>query len=383
MRITIEEYENNEKKSLCELPNRAVESFSPVTFHSVNYPTRVRTHNELIRYVDTMHEAMTWEMFDYFKRTYSEDEAAIIKEVCNDTAELTKKEFGKTIRPINAPLGAIYLWRIIQNIIKSLKVNNISVFEIGPGSGYLGAFMIKSGFTYACMDNTQAFYLWQNLLYDHIAGGDFIDYANIDVIMASRKEGNTNPNDARVCHYPWWIYSNIYKESIPFGNKYDIVVCNRVLGELSEIALGYILKTSKLMLKGSELGLIVFEGLGSLKINSFDMIMLAFRKYGFVPILGNGFYCFTLKDSKLSRYACDYFFLELGQERFSARIPGMFILSWIMKKFHTNIINHTPFYNAGQTNGQLKVPDFIKLNHEESPLDYKFLRYAGIEEERY
>ncbi|MCG6553586.1 MAG: hypothetical protein L7F77_14780 [Candidatus Magnetominusculus sp. LBB02] len=362
MTLTVEQYNDSERASLCRLSNRAIEAFAPVHFNAVNYPARVYSHNDLVRYVDTMHD---WEMSDYFKMPYSEDEGKMCAEVCGDVAALTKQEFDRATRPINAPLGAIFLWRIIQNIKKTFGCD--SVFEFGPGSGYLGTYLIKSGYSYASMDNTQAFYLWQSLLFDFVSGGRLAEFAIT---------GAYPPPDApELSHIPWWIYSSFHKDEYLGRRRYDVVVCNRILGELSRSALRYILKTSRQMLEGSGTGLVIFEGPGALTVNTFDEIMAAFEEFGFIPILGDGFFCFTIKSSKPARYACDYSLIKFGRQQITLGIPGVYRLSGVVRKAYNSVVKDNPLYNAGKAGGTLMAANFMEGGGGENPLDYDFLKY--------
>ena len=87
--------------------------------------------------------------------------------------------------------------RIIRKICDGLESSDVDVFEIGAGSGYLGAFLIKLGYRYTSMDNTQNFYLWQNRLYNMLCkqSGELNEWAHINKIV--RENGRVN-------HIPWW-----------------------------------------------------------------------------------------------------------------------------------------------------------------------------------
>lgn len=158
MLISIDDYDRNERNALKYLPNRAIQGFQPVTFGSLNYPCHACEEEEIIRYIDTMHELKNAKYFTP-AYSYSVEEANLITKVCDQVVELTKQWPGGPIRPWMSPLAAMTLFRAISAIGCHSGKRTLSVFEVGPGSGYLGAFLINAGHRYASMDNTQAFYL--------------------------------------------------------------------------------------------------------------------------------------------------------------------------------------------------------------------------------
>lgn len=193
MALTIKDYDLREREALKHLSNRVIEAFQPVSFRATNYPRQVYDETELIRYVDTMHED---EAFKYSRAfcSYSLEEAKLISVVCDQVVKMTSEEFGSSIRPRMSPVAAIDLFRGIHSFGSLAEKEVLSVFEIGPGSGYLGAFLISIAYRYAAMDNAQAFYLWQSRLYEEFAPDEFTEMACGDALSMDAKK--------RVAHVP-------------------------------------------------------------------------------------------------------------------------------------------------------------------------------------
>ena len=94
----------------------------------------------------------------------------------------------------------------------------LRIFEIGPGSGYLGMLLANDGHQYFAMDAAQAFYIYQKKLWSDIYGSDYFDYS----------ESSSRPDTAKVTHIPWWQFANL---SIPIPDV-DVVTVNHALTEM-------------------------------------------------------------------------------------------------------------------------------------------------------
>ena len=94
----------------------------------------------------------------------------------------------------------------------------LRIFEIGPGSGYLGMLLANDGHQYFAMDAAQAFYLYQKKLWSDIFGADYFDYS----------DSSSRPDTAKVTHITWWQFANL---SIPIPDV-DVVTINHALAEM-------------------------------------------------------------------------------------------------------------------------------------------------------
>lgn len=145
----------------------------------------------------------------------------------------------------------IPLLRAIEIIAKA-RGRRLRIFEIGPGSGYLGAYLINAGHTYAAVDVTQALYLWQNRLFSEIAadGSEWILDAGFD---------------AKCIHVPWWQYARFY-EKLPITA--DLVICDAALAEMEDFGFAYNVQIALKMVSGSDCGALLLQEVGEQRMRS-------------------------------------------------------------------------------------------------------------------
>ena len=92
----------------------------------------------------------------------TEEEFQRIKDFGNKIFDYTSESYNNGI-VVKAPLLSS------ANAVRKIKAltnpNNVpTIFEIGGGSGILGAMLYKEGYSYISTDITQAFYITQNNL---------------------------------------------------------------------------------------------------------------------------------------------------------------------------------------------------------------------------
>ncbi|MBF0465658.1 MAG: hypothetical protein HQK88_12850 [Nitrospirae bacterium] len=354
MKATVSSYKTAQNEALKHISNILIAAFKPVVFNMGNFPISVDDHMELIRYVDAMHVRKNAQYF-YPPYLYTENEADIMGRLIQDVSQLTKQEFNISKKPLMSSLSAISLFRVIS-LLQDFYKKDFSIFEIGAGCGYLGALLLKSGFNYASMDNTQAFYLWQSLLYDYIAGDQCVDFA--------ATEYDEKCFTSRCLHIPWWVYCNFHKMDTI---KRDIIVCDHALSEISKNALKFILNVSRKMLDGDGMKLFIFDSPGATVISSLSDLFNEFSKAGFVPILVPQCFCFTPKGSELSKYACD-----------NDLILKNSLLQKVKRRIDKSKDNSIfEIFDKAKSMGSLNAYDFMKFTKEELPLDYEPLSFIG------
>ena len=220
-KITIQEYNALEQESLVDLSNFPIEVFVPAGFQITNYPDRIYHENELKRYMDVMQENSYLTNLYYLKYGLSKSEYDITKKVISKF-----KHFGKTLSEklyFKSGLSKqLLILRAINNIFGDKKIN---ILEIGPGSGFLTALLATAGHKIYCMDNSQAFYIYQNHFWQEFGINEW----------ARKEERHEDYNN--ITHIPWWLWANTEFE-IP---KIDAVVANAVLNEMKSEALKYTL----------------------------------------------------------------------------------------------------------------------------------------------
>ena len=68
------------------------------------------------------------------------------------------------------------MFRLVK-AMSNFAGEDLPVYEIGPGSGYLGALLVRSGHRYVATDIAEGFYLWQSRMLEAMADGDFCELA--------------------------------------------------------------------------------------------------------------------------------------------------------------------------------------------------------------
>lgn len=141
-RLTLSQYDEAESSVISTMSNSAIAAFSPISFQHVNFPTHVSEEKSLVRFIDAMQDEGGAKFFDKSRR-YSEYEQELITSVLQAVRKLSKAEFGKTVCPWSAPLSAVYPVRLIS-ALSEWENRKLSVFEFGPGSGYLGSLLASA-----------------------------------------------------------------------------------------------------------------------------------------------------------------------------------------------------------------------------------------------
>jgi len=247
--ISISEYDLRERAARARASYPAIRAFSPLAFAHVNFPTRVSEEGELRRYADIMYETLPIQEWMEAKR-YNEDEAEAIRRLADQIYQITGELFERPVQALMCLFPPIPIVRVIERIAQARR-SRLNVFEIGPGSGYLGAYVLNLGHRYAAMDNCQSLYLWQNRLFGKLC----THYR--ECALEEDPSGAANLFAFQGTHVPWWHFSR-WHESEP--GAADIFVCDAALGEMDIFAREYILRIARRMIGNS--GTFLFQNLG-------------------------------------------------------------------------------------------------------------------------
>ena len=248
--LSIADYDAKERSARISASYPALRCFSAIAFAQVSFPTRVEDERELIRYADVMQETLS-RREHLEERTYSEAEAEAIVKLSGQIRALTGNLYGRTVQPMMCLFPPLPILRAVEAIAKA-RGRRLRIFEIGPGAGYLGAYLINAGHSYASMDITQALYLWQNRLFASIEK-DSQEWVH--------DEGAT----AKCIHVPWWQFAH-YHEALPI--KADVVICDAALGEMETLGLFYNLLIARAMIDGSDCAAFMFQHPGEERVNT-------------------------------------------------------------------------------------------------------------------
>lgn len=336
--VSIGQYDANEEVAKASLSFREIRAFSTRTFTHSGFPSQVKTDLELARYADWNGDPANREYFcpgrflpgRCMRTDFTYDEAELINRVCDQTVAMTSAEIGRAVRPVCAPLAQVGLFRVVS-ALADIYQRHLRIFEVGPGGGYLGAYLINAGHGYAAMDHAQAFYLWQNRLLGHIARDDLSDWANSAAVPDSGKI-------TRVVHLPWWKFLQFW-DACPFDA--DLVIWNANSSEMLDDARKFLMRISLRMLRNSKLGMFLFSKMDKSRWADPSQIEAEFDRVGFYRVFQSKFSGFTLK-GKLPRASTA--FLE----------------------------RDIPLYNPSKNAKLLAAGDFLYLPSNQKPLDLRF-----------
>ena len=334
--LDVATYAACERRAMACLSNDHIRAFSAATFAFHGYPAAAELDAAVVRFVDTMQE-LNDPRRHYETELYSEDEAELIERVNSAVLAETKRAFGRAIRPWMGPLAAIKPFRAVQAICVGTGRERLRVFEIGPGSGYLGALLIAHGHQYYSTDIAQGFYLWQSRLMRALAATDFLEGAH--------QERWPYQQSSRAIHMPWWDYATLYRSEPP---AVDVIVCDHALGEMNPYALRYIAQMSKNMLSESPLGFVMGTSIGEPRFNDEETVRLNFDRVGMKRAVSNNLFLFAITHRPLA--------------------PAILELA-----------DSVPLYNPRQSSTRLKGRDFIPVRTEEAPVSYAFYEFLGFD----
>jgi len=339
--LTVGAYAQAEERAKAMLSADHLRAFSAATFRFHGYPDAAESDAAVIRYVDTMQE-FNDPIRHHEKDPYSEEEGRLVGLVCDRVVELTRAHFGRPVRPWQGPLTTMKMFRAVQEVARISGKKELSVFEIGPGSGHLGALLMAAGHRYASSDIAQGFYLWQSLLGEALSGGSFVEGA--------LEEKYPYAAAARVVHIPWWHYATLYRSGVV--PQVDVVISDHALGEMHPYAMRYTSQLIQMMLEASSLGLLMFESIGEARFHTEDAVRSHFARVGMDQYLSGGPVKAIGVGKKLNRELEKAFKLQ------------------------------PPLYNPSGSSKRLLGRDIIPIRPEEAPLSYELYRFMGYDTPR-
>lgn len=340
--VTIDQYDNEEAEAKCNISYVEMMAFATTTLAIFSFPTSVAREQELARYVDWNNSPSNSQYFkpNYFVRgpsvetSFTPAERQIAQTVCNTVAELTRRRYGREMVPISTLLSQFGLFRAIM-ALQAQVTRPLTVFEVGPGNGYLGAMLIAAGLNYIGFDNAQSLYLWQNRLFAECAGSSFHDWVGNDL--------SHGLPTARVQHLPWWHYLQL-RAHCPIHA--DIVVSNTNLGEMNNGALKYTARIARIILANSPLAAFLFTNIGDAKQNSMATVEGELATAGFHQICKDLLYAY---------------------------VPAGTSFEASLRKLDKQI----PLYNPDRSDQRFHTKDILTLSATKLPSDMDFLGFVG------
>lgn len=299
--LSVETYDAEEQKAVIGLAVPHLMAFTPVSYQMVGWPHRIKDQRELARFADHNFEAEIAGLFQPgakfdpvgYRNSFSQDEMELIANVRDKVRSFTKRWFGRRVAPVSNILVQMGPFRMMDQLRRHFEKPNLSVFEVGPGAGYLGAFLAVTGHRYASYDIAQSYYLWQSCLMQATGGEDFLELAAVDEIARDKAVG-----PYRVTHIPWWVYAS-YLGGPPI--KTDIVYSNSNLSEMSRVSLRMVLQISRMMLQDSDIGVFTFFSKGMPAQTPHEQMDAEFEMFGFHKVFEAPFFAYTTKPEQVEK----------------------------------------------------------------------------------
>ena len=253
--ISVTDYDFEEQRYSRTLPNRVIEAFQPVAFAKVGYPVRISQDYSLVRYVDSLHELRFEEWLDEMLLNITEEECSLAQYVLTRIKDFTFQRFGQTLLPRGVLMHALHVYRHLGFIFGDSKLR---VFEFGPGSGALGACLIAAGHSYAATDVSQAYYIYQNQLWNYLCQGNLHE----GVLSGTPVENLARTAPSSAGHIPWWKFVELHPATVP---AFDVVMANHAICEFHDSSLRFSLRVVAGMLKKSTnpRSAFIFQGWGN------------------------------------------------------------------------------------------------------------------------
>jgi hypothetical protein len=275
--LTVREYDDAEAQAISLCPNSIIEAFAPVHFSAAGYPMRVTAERELIRYLDVMHDLSFEEDFAaFFANGLTGQEFEMLSQMATLANKFSKEHFSVNAVARPSVLKAI---NVAAHINYLYSEHRPKILEIGPGCGYLGAFLIRQGYPYAGMDVTQAFYLYQNHFWNYISGARVLDFVKTD----TPREALSRVPAGSLLHLPWWEFVKTGFTGLP---EFDLVVCDHAVCEMHPHSLDFLLKIAHTSFnRGMSLPkAFIFQGWGAQRVSHVAEVLSRFYKAGYVLI---------------------------------------------------------------------------------------------------
>jgi hypothetical protein len=339
--LSIETYNAEEFQARCHVSYTEIMAFAPSTLNLFGFPATVAAEQEIARYVDWNNSTSNYQYFqpDHFVRgpsvetRFTDAEASAIGRVSDSVAALTQRRYGRAMRPISTLLSQMGLFRAIM-ALQTRAAKALTVFEVGPGNGYLAALLANAGVNYIGFDNAQSLYLWQNRLLAECSD-DFYEW------VASGPPGDTQC--IRAQHLAWWHYLQL-RHHCPIDA--DILVSNTNLGEMNYGALQFTTRIARKLLGKSKLAAFLFTNIGDAKQNSMATVEGELSNAGFEKVCADLLHAYVPKDIRQRSALKDL----------DAKIP---------------------LFNPHGSKERYQTREVLRVTEETLPMDMDFLSFVG------
>ena len=283
----LEFYNSAENDHIRLLDNKITQIFSSNAFNNLSYNKNITSAEDVTKYIDEMHE----DKFEIKNYNFSQEEFNFLINIIDEVENIQNQlGYRNKILPYSSLVSSLGIIRIIDKL--PLNKKDLNIFEIGPGSGYTGAMLIKKNYNYFSVENTQGFYVWQSLLYKKLS-------KNFQENALYKKEINIKN---KVTHFPWWEFSEFFTKNKIFNSKVDLIICDHTLAEVRRECLRYIAFLSKDLLNINNYApIFLVRTFGAFINSNYWEILKIFNKAGFINIQFSNFLIFVPNNSHLAK----------------------------------------------------------------------------------
>lgn len=278
------------RRSALSVPE--VQAFSTTTFDQIGWPHSVNRAADLVRYADWCNHPGA---NDYFAENaylptqcadlrFTSEEVNLLQRIADAVATLTRS-LGREVHPLLNHVAQIGPFRIMMEVRKRLGLKQLTVFDVGAGSGYQAALLALAGNRVLLTDNAQGLYLFQSLFMKACCG----DKEVRDWLADGRPEGSLGE---RVHMVPWWEYLGL-RHTV--HSDVDIFFCNNNLGEMNYAAAAFTVFLAKRLMASSKVKMFLFTCIGSPKQSGIEMIDELLKRAGFVNVVWGPFWAYTIE----------------------------------------------------------------------------------------
>ena len=362
----LESYNKEENENINNLSNYIEHKFNRNFFDHNFFPKRILREEEIIKYIDEMHDNKPVTK----KFQLSKTDFILIDEVYKNIDNiLTNLDIKKKIFPFSSILSALGDYRIINKI---LKKKNSNIFEVGPGSGYLGAFLLKDGHNYSSTDNTQAFYIWQNILYSEI--NEHFDGKNLNPSKKLFQNKSAS-------HLTWWNFYKLGQSLQSCHEHADLILCNAVLGEVPNEMVKYISLITKKLFMNNEINnnnssFLFVKSIGAQHFLDYYKVLRNFNENGFEYIQFNEFLLFFLRDGKFGqKFKIKNLLPKKKQNKLSLKLIlayNSLISFFYIKKYYPHFMELKNFDRTRASDNYMNYNDLKSYLSKKNLLDDKY-----------
>jgi hypothetical protein len=269
--LDVSTYDSAEAAAADRFSNRIVQAFYPEMFQTLGYPMRVKTAEQLWRYIDVMHETRTHHNIEVLLQGLTAEEFELYKRVTKIVDEHATKNFKIRAHPTAALLRAIHALRLIKIVTGDARP---TVLEVGPGCGYLAMLLVMEGYPYIGTEVVQAFYLYQNHMLSHVAS-ELRELAAEDGDILTIDQ----PKPGTAIHIPWWKWVTLTPEKIKLSA--GVMTSNHVMCEMHPSSMAYMAVVGHRVLSNPPGdGKFVFENWGYDLLHSTQFVANKFAEHG-------------------------------------------------------------------------------------------------------